>query len=111
MEKFSGKRPPTPRSLIERTKETVPECLLVDFSPFLHQDFANLAQELAPTSLPESTYASVRYLLTASDTLVERQPTGRVGKPEDLAGLVVFLSTLAGAHSVGEYQTSPSPLR
>jgi hypothetical protein len=38
----------------------------------------------------------------APDTLLERQPTGRVGKPEDLAGLIIFLSTLAGAHSVGE---------
>ncbi|ETN46376.1 uncharacterized protein HMPREF1541_00560 [Cyphellophora europaea CBS 101466] len=36
-----------------------------------------------------------------TDTLLERQPTGRVGKPEDLAGLVIYLSTLAGAHSVG----------
>lgn len=37
-----------------------------------------------------------------SDTLLERQPTGRVGKPEDLAGLIIYLSTMAGAHSVGE---------
>jgi NAD(P)-dependent dehydrogenase (short-subunit alcohol dehydrogenase family) len=35
------------------------------------------------------------------DTLLENQPTGRVGKPEDLAGLIIYLSTLAGAHSVG----------
>ena len=37
-----------------------------------------------------------------ADTLLERQPTGRVGKPEDLAGLVIYLSSLAGAHSVGK---------
>ena len=34
-------------------------------------------------------------------TLLERQPTGRVGKPEDIAGLILFLSTLAGAHLTG----------
>lgn len=43
-----------------------------------------------------------------TDTLLERQPTGRVGKPEDLAGLVIYLSTLAGAHSVGKL-LYPSP--
>lgn len=42
-----------------------------------------------------------------SDTLLERQPTGRVGKPEDLAGLIIYLSTMAGAHSVGEYSDEP----
>jgi hypothetical protein len=37
-----------------------------------------------------------------SDTLNAGQPTGRVGKPEDLAGLVIYLSTMAGAHAVGK---------
>ncbi|EXJ87443.1 hypothetical protein A1O3_04403 [Capronia epimyces CBS 606.96] len=35
------------------------------------------------------------------DTLLERQPTGRVGKPSDFAGLVIFLSSLASAHMTG----------
>lgn len=35
------------------------------------------------------------------DTLLERQPTGRVGKPSDLAGIVLFLSSLASAHMTG----------
>ena len=35
------------------------------------------------------------------DTLTERQPTGRVGKPSDLAGLILFLSSYAGAHLTG----------
>ena len=35
------------------------------------------------------------------DTLLERQPTGRVGKPSDFAGLVLFLSSLASAHMTG----------
>jgi NAD(P)-dependent dehydrogenase (short-subunit alcohol dehydrogenase family) len=35
------------------------------------------------------------------DTLNERQPTGRVGKPSDLAGLVLFLSSYGAAHMTG----------
>ncbi|EXJ61891.1 hypothetical protein A1O7_02322 [Cladophialophora yegresii CBS 114405] len=35
------------------------------------------------------------------DTLLERQPTGRVGKPSDFAGLVLFLSSAASAHMTG----------
>ena len=35
------------------------------------------------------------------DTLLERQPTGRVGKPSDFAGLVLFLSSAGSAHMTG----------
>jgi len=35
------------------------------------------------------------------DTLLERQPTGRVGKPEDFAGLILFLSSMASGHMTG----------
>ncbi|OAL38912.1 hypothetical protein AYO20_01663 [Fonsecaea nubica] len=35
------------------------------------------------------------------DTLLERQPTGRVGKASDFAGLVLFLSSKASAHMTG----------
>ncbi len=35
------------------------------------------------------------------DTLLERQPTGRVGKPEDFAGVILFLSSMASAHLTG----------
>ncbi|KAK4943472.1 hypothetical protein LTR10_016963 [Elasticomyces elasticus] len=35
------------------------------------------------------------------DTLLERQPTGRVGKPSDLAGIILFLSSVASAHMAG----------
>jgi NAD(P)-dependent dehydrogenase (short-subunit alcohol dehydrogenase family) len=35
------------------------------------------------------------------DTLTERQPTGRVGKPSDLAGLILFLSSYGAAHMTG----------
>ena len=37
----------------------------------------------------------------AIDTLLSGQPSGRVGKPEDFAGLVLFLSSLAAAHMTG----------
>ena len=35
------------------------------------------------------------------DALVERQPTGRVGKPSDFGGLVLFLSSMGSAHVTG----------
>jgi len=35
------------------------------------------------------------------DTLLERQPTGRVGKPSDFAGLILFLSSYGAAHMTG----------
>ena len=35
------------------------------------------------------------------DALVERQPTGRVGKPSDFGGLVLFLSGMGSAHVTG----------
>lgn len=37
----------------------------------------------------------------AGDVLVSGQPSGRVGKPEDLAGLVLFISSLGAAHMTG----------
>lgn len=38
---------------------------------------------------------------SAMDTLVSGQPSGRVGKPEDFGGLVLFLSSQAGGHMTG----------
>ena len=35
------------------------------------------------------------------NTLTERQPTGRVGKASDLAGLILFLSSYGAAHMTG----------
>ncbi|KIW11293.1 hypothetical protein PV08_10593 [Exophiala spinifera] len=35
------------------------------------------------------------------DTLLERQPTGRVGKPSDFGGVILFLSSTASAHMTG----------
>ncbi|KAJ4294127.1 hypothetical protein N0V90_007817 [Kalmusia sp. IMI 367209] len=35
------------------------------------------------------------------DTLVQGQPTGRIGKPSDFGGMVLFLSSVASAHMTG----------
>jgi len=35
------------------------------------------------------------------DTLLEGQPTGRIGQPSDFAGLILFLSSKASAHITG----------
>ena len=37
----------------------------------------------------------------AMGTLLAGQPSGRVGKPEDFAGLVLFISSLGGGHLTG----------
>ncbi|KAF2723005.1 NAD(P)-binding protein [Polychaeton citri CBS 116435] len=40
-------------------------------------------------------------LSEAMDTLLSGQPSGRVGKPEDFAGLVLFISSAGAAHITG----------
>ena len=40
-------------------------------------------------------------LKEALPTLLERQPSGRIGKPEDFAGLILFLSSAGAAHMTG----------
>jgi len=35
------------------------------------------------------------------DTLVAAQPTGRIGRPSDFGGLVLFLSSKGSAHMTG----------
>lgn len=39
------------------------------------------------------------------DTLLQTQPTNRIGKPTDFAGLVLFLSSRASAHITGNVIT------
>lgn len=43
-------------------------------------------------------------LREAMDSLVSRQPGGRIGSPKDFAGLILFLSGRGGAHMVGTVQ-------
>jgi NAD(P)-dependent dehydrogenase (short-subunit alcohol dehydrogenase family) len=40
-------------------------------------------------------------LETSRDALESNQPTGRVGTPEDIGGLAVFLGSRAGSHCTG----------
>ena len=40
-------------------------------------------------------------LTEAKDTLVSGQPSGRVGKPEDFAGLILFVASQGAAHMTG----------
>lgn len=40
-------------------------------------------------------------LKEALSTLLERQPSGRIGKWEDFAVLILFLSSAAAAHMTG----------
>lgn len=35
------------------------------------------------------------------DTLLSRQPSGRIGKPSDFAGVILFLSSQGSAHMTG----------
>jgi NAD(P)-dependent dehydrogenase (short-subunit alcohol dehydrogenase family) len=44
-----------------------------------------------------SNYGIQKFL----DTMLARQPTGRIGQPSDFAGLVLFLSSVASAHMTG----------
>ena len=39
------------------------------------------------------------------DALAQTNPRGRVGTPEDIAGLAIFLASRAGAFTVGEIIT------
>jgi 2-deoxy-D-gluconate 3-dehydrogenase len=39
------------------------------------------------------------------DALARMNPRGRVGTPEDIAGLAIFLASRAGAFTVGEIIT------
>jgi len=40
-------------------------------------------------------------LKSAGDTLVQGQPSGRIGKPEDFGGLILFISSQAASHMTG----------
>jgi NAD(P)-dependent dehydrogenase (short-subunit alcohol dehydrogenase family) len=54
---------------------------------------------IAPGVFPSrmTSYGVDKYL----DTLIQGQPTRRIGKPTDFAGLVLFLSSRASAHITG----------
>ncbi|KAI7965667.1 hypothetical protein MJO29_001415 [Puccinia striiformis f. sp. tritici] len=71
----------------------------------------NLAVTLAPKCITVNAICPGVYpsrmtaygLKKQSDLLNSRQPMGRVGTPEDMAGIFLFLTTRAGAHITANY--------
>lgn len=59
------------------------------------RDRANVGSGVFPSRM--TNFGIQKYL----DTLLERQPTGRVGKPSDFAGVILFLSSVGSAHMTG----------
>ena len=63
-----------------------------------------MTRQLAAERLAVHTY-TVADENTDWDVLARENPRGRVGTPEDIAGLAIFLSSRAGAYTVGEIIT------
>ena len=40
--------------------------------------------------------------INSAEKFAKANPSGRVGTPEDIAGLAIFLSSRAGAYVIGE---------
>ncbi|KAI1180834.1 reductase-like protein [Nemania sp. FL0916] len=71
----------------------------------------NLAVELAPRHIlvnsicpgffPTAMSSGLLELTGGADSHAKSNPTGRIGKPEDIAGAVVYLASRAGSHVNG----------
>lgn len=60
-----------------------------------------LTNAVAPGFYPSKMANALIDLKGGSDSLARQSPNGRLGQPEDIAGLVVFLSSRASAHVNG----------
>jgi len=60
-----------------------------------------LTNAIAPGFFPSKMANELIRLEGGSDDVAARNPSLRLGKPEDIAGMVVFLSSRAGAHVNG----------
>lgn len=75
----------------------------------LHQMTRVLAKELGPRHVTVNAIAPGPFeskmmaytLRTAGDQIAEAAPLGRIGRPDDMAGAAVFLSSRAGAYVTG----------
>jgi NAD(P)-dependent dehydrogenase (short-subunit alcohol dehydrogenase family) len=60
-----------------------------------------LTNAIAPGFFPSKMASELIKLTGGADELAAKNPSKRLGKPEDIAGLVVFLSSRAASHING----------
>lgn len=60
-----------------------------------------LTNAVAPGFYPSKLADGLMSLSGGQEALAKQSPNGRLGRPEDIAGLVVFLSSRAGSHING----------
>jgi NAD(P)-dependent dehydrogenase (short-subunit alcohol dehydrogenase family) len=60
-----------------------------------------LVNAIAPGFFPSKMANGLLELTGGADALAQKNPAKRLGKPEDIAGLVVFLSSRASSHING----------
>lgn len=60
-----------------------------------------LTNAIAPGFFPSKMASDLIRMTGGADTLASKNPSQRLGKPEDIAGLVVFLSSRASSHING----------
>ncbi|PQE02978.1 oxidoreductase short-chain dehydrogenase reductase family protein [Rutstroemia sp. NJR-2017a BVV2] len=60
-----------------------------------------LVNSISPGFFPSKMASGLIELTGGADALAASNPNGRLGKPEDIAGLVVFLSSRASSHVNG----------
>ena len=60
-----------------------------------------LVNAIAPGFFPSKMANALMELTGGADALAQKNPAKRLGKPEDIAGLVVFLSSRASSHING----------
>jgi len=65
-----------------------------------------LTNAVAPGFYPSKMANGLMELVGGQEELAKHSPNGRLGHPEDIAGLVVFLSSRAASHINGSIITT-----
>ena len=60
-----------------------------------------LCNSIAPGFFPSKMASGLMDLQGGADQMAKQNPNGRLGKPEDIAGAVVYLASRAGSHCNG----------